>query len=31
MNKLEQVKQRIDKFNTDRDWDKFHSPFAICV
>ena len=23
---LEQVKQRIDKFNKDRDWDKFHSP-----
>ena len=26
MNKLEQLKQRIDKFNKDRDWDKFHSP-----
>ena len=26
MDKLEQVKQRIDKFNKDRDWDKFHSP-----
>ena len=26
MEKLEQVKQRIDKFNKDRDWDKFHSP-----
>ena len=25
MDKLEQVKQRIDKFNKDRDWDKFHS------
>ena len=26
MDKLEQVKQRIDKFNKERDWDKFHSP-----
>lgn len=26
MDKLEQVKQRIDTFNKDRDWDKFHSP-----
>ena len=26
MDKFEQVKQRIDKFNKDRDWDKFHSP-----
>ena len=26
MDRLEQVKQRIDKFNNDRDWDKFHSP-----
>ena len=26
MDKLEQVLQRIDKFNKDRDWDKFHSP-----
>ena len=26
MDKLEQLKQRIDKFNKDRDWDKFHSP-----
>ena len=26
MDKLEQIKQRIDKFNKDRDWDKFHSP-----
>ena len=26
MDKLEQVKQRIDKFNKDRDWDKFHCP-----
>ena len=26
MDKLEQVKQRIDKFNKDRDWDKFHTP-----
>ena len=26
MDELEQVKQRIDKFNKDRDWDKFHSP-----
>lgn len=26
MDKLELVLQRIDKFNKDRDWDKFHSP-----
>ena len=26
MKRFEQVKQRIDKFNKDRDWDKFHSP-----
>lgn len=26
MDRLEQLKQRIDKFNKDRDWDKFHSP-----
>ena len=26
MNKLEQVLERIDKFNKDRDWDKFHTP-----
>lgn len=26
MDKLEQLKQRIDKFNKDRDWDKFHTP-----
>ena len=23
---LEQVKQRIDKVNKDRDWDQFHTP-----
>ncbi len=26
MDKLEELIQRIDKFNKDRDWDKFHSP-----
>mgnify|MGYP003292501221 CR=1 FL=1 len=26
MNRFEQVKQRIDKFNKDRDWDQFHTP-----
>lgn len=26
MDKLEQIKQRIDKFNKDRDWDQFHTP-----
>ena len=26
MERLEQVMQRIDNFNKDRDWDKFHSP-----
>lgn len=26
MDKLELLKQRIDRFNKDRDWDKFHTP-----
>ena len=26
MNKLELLKQRIDQFNKDRDWDQFHTP-----
>ena len=26
MDKLEQVKQRIDKFVTERDWRQFHTP-----
>ena len=26
MDKLEELKQRIKKFNLDRDWDQFHSP-----
>ena len=26
MDRLEKLLQRIDKFNKDRDWDKFHSP-----
>ena len=26
MDRLEQVKQRIDKFNKDRDCDQFHTP-----
>ena len=26
MDKFEQVKQRIDKFVTDRDWRQFHTP-----
>ena len=26
MDRFEQVKQRIDKFNKDRDWDQFHTP-----
>ena len=26
MDRLEEVKQRIDKFNKDRDWDQFHTP-----
>lgn len=29
MEKLEQVMQEIDKFNKDRDWDKFHKPDNI--
>ena len=26
MDRLEEVKQRIDNFNKDRDWDQFHTP-----
>ena len=26
MDRLEEVIQRIDKFNKDRDWDQFHTP-----
>ena len=26
MDKLELLKQRIDKFNKNRDWDQFHTP-----
>ena len=26
MERLELLKQRIDKFNKDRDWDQFHTP-----
>ena len=26
MDKLELLKNRIDKFNKDRDWDQFHTP-----
>ena len=26
MDKLALLKQRIDKFNKDRDWDQFHTP-----
>ena len=26
MDRLEEVKKRIDKFNKDRDWDQFHTP-----
>ena len=29
MDKLEQLKQRIDKFNKDRDWDQFHTPVNL--
>ena len=29
MNKLEELMQRIDKFNKDRDWYKFHSPVNL--
>ena len=29
MEKLEQLMQRIDKFNKDRDWDQFHSPVNL--
>lgn len=26
MERFDKLKERIDKFNKDRDWDKFHSP-----
>ena len=26
MNNLEQLKQRLKQFNSERDWDQFHSP-----
>ena len=26
MDSLEELKQKIDQFNNERDWDKFHSP-----
>ena len=29
MERLEQVKQRIDKFVTDRDWHQFHTPVNL--
>ena len=29
MERLEELKQRIDKFNKDRDWDQFHSPVNL--
>ena len=29
MDKLEQLRQRIDKFNKDRDWDQFHTPVNL--
>ena len=29
MEKLDILKQRIDKFNKDRDWDQFHTPVNL--
>jgi NTP pyrophosphatase (non-canonical NTP hydrolase) len=29
MERLEELKKRIDKFNKDRDWDQFHSPVNL--
>ena len=29
MERLEVLKQRIDKFNKDRDWDQFHTPVNL--
>ena len=29
MDKLALLKQRIDKFNKDRDWDQFHTPVNL--
>ena len=31
MEKLEQLKQRIDKFNKDRDWDQFHNGKDLAI
>ena len=35
MERLEELKNRIDKFNKDRDWDQFHTPSnlakSICI
>ena len=29
MDKFELLKEKIDKFNKDRDWDKFHTPVNL--
>ena len=29
MDRLDQVLERIDKFNKDRDWDQFHTPVNL--
>lgn len=29
MDRLEELENRIDKFNKDRDWDQFHSPVNL--
>lgn len=29
MDRLEELMQRIDKFNKDREWDQFHSPVNL--
>ena len=29
MDRLDILKQRIDKFNKDRDWDQFHTPVNL--
>ena len=35
MERLDELKNRIDKFNKDRDWDQFHTPSnlakSICI
>ena len=31
MHKLDQIKSRLRKFATERDWEQFHSPKNLCM